>query len=68
MGEQEKIQRSAAKGRLTRSLNLFNTEVEAEEIDINDLELTFHDVENAWRNVEEKHDKYIAALEVENQN
>ena len=68
MGDQEKRQRSAAKGRFTRSLNLFNAEIESEEIDINDLELTFHDVENAWKNVEEKHDKYIAALDAEIQN
>ena len=66
MGDQEKRQRSAAKGRFTRCAILFNSEIHAEEPYLDDVESAFQDVENAWRNVEDKHDKYIAVLEAEN--
>ena len=59
----EKRQRSAAKGRFTRILSIFNKEIDAEEnMDIAELELVFHDVQNAWGNVESKHDAYVATL------
>ena len=65
MGDQEKRQRTAAKGRFTRSLNLFNNEIKAIEIDIDELELSFNDLDVAWKNVEEKHDDYVATLDEE---
>ena len=39
--------RSVAKGSFTRFANLFNSEVQAEEPDLDDVESTFQDVENA---------------------
>ena len=62
----EKGRRSAAKGRMTRVIKAFNDEAELETVNISELTLSFRDVEEAWKNVEEKHDAYIATLTEEN--
>ena len=62
MADKQKKLRSYAEGRFTRSVNAFRRSIE-ENIDVETLKLLAGDVESTWKDVEEKHQEYIGALE-----
>ena len=62
MADKQKKLRSYAKGRVTRSVNVFRRSIE-ENVDVETLKLLAGDVESTWKDVEEKHQEYIGALE-----
>ena len=61
----EKRKRSAAKGRFTRSVNSLENCIKDSDADSYDAQKHFDDLENAWRNVEAKHDEYLSTLDDE---
>ena len=64
MSNAEKLKRlrSAAKGSLTRAINILNNHIdEKAELDI--VELLFEDVVRGWKNVEAKQERYVEAVE-----
>ena len=60
MGDKRK--RSTAKGRFTRTLNCLENFLNEPDGDVEDADNFFEDVENAWRNVEAKHEEYLSSL------
>ena len=60
-----KQKRSSAKGTFTRSEKNFEKFIQDGDGDSSSLSVEnyFHDVEKAWRNVEEKHEEYVASLD-----
>ena len=61
--ESAKWKRSAAKGRLTRTTNALNEYISGDSKEYELLNSIFSDVENAWHNLEQKHDEFISVVE-----
>ena len=59
----DKRKRTSAKGRFTRVVNCLESLLQEPDRDKEIAEKFFYDVENAWKNVEEKHEEYISALD-----
>ena len=59
-----KTERTTAKGRFTRKLNILNglLEKKTKPTTIEDVEVAFTDLKDAWQRVEEKHDSYVNSL------
>ena len=56
-------QRTSAKSRFTRTVNVLLSKLEDDTVSDDSLITSiFNDVRDAWRNVNEKHDAYVVAL------
>ena len=62
---QLKRQRSSVKGRFTRAENILTDKLDDEEVCIEVILSIYDDVKDAWKNVNEKHDVYVASIEGE---
>ena len=61
--DQLKRQRTSAKSRFTRTVNVLLSKLEDDTVSDDSLITSiFNDVRDAWRNVNEKHDAYVVAL------
>ena len=56
-----KKQRTTAKGTFTRKLNILSRLLEGI-TDLSEIEISFNDINDAWKIVEQKHDAYVDAL------
>ena len=63
--ESLKRQRTYAKGRFTRTINNLRRSLDDEHYCIDIINSMFNDANDSWKNVNEKHDNYIASSETD---
>ena len=57
-----KRQRTASKGRFTRTLNDLKRALDDEYYDIDVINSTFDDINESWKNVNSKHDDHMSSI------
>ena len=57
---QQKLVRTAAKSRFTRYKNVLQKNIADDEKNLELINEFYNDFLNAWKNVEEQHDKYVS--------